>query len=568
MPLGGRVTAKSASKKGRFLCYNMLMVNKTKLHYNGPVVLVVLDGVGIRDAVDYNAVKQAYLETYNQIIKKYPCAKINASGKWVGIPDGDMGNSEVGHNAMGAGEIVLQRSAAVEEAIMQGKAFKEPVWQDTVKRVKDNNATLHFMGIFSDGNVHSNIAHLEKMLEQAKKDGVKRIRIHALIDGRDVPPQSEPKYIQRIEKFVKDLGNPDYKIASGGGRMVITCDRYENDWGMVEQGWRTHVLGEGRQFASATEAVETYRKEQPDLQDQYMPAFVVAENGQPIGTINDGDAVIYLDFRADRAIEIAQAFTYNDFPHFDRVRRPDVRFVGMTEYNEDLHVPQYTLVPTPHFEHPLSYHLAAAGIKQFAISETVKFGHITYYFNGNSYNVPDGEVEKEIPSYTEPFNTRPWMKSAEITDELVAAIESGEYQFLRINYPGGDMVGHFGELQPTVMAMEAIDVCLKRIIEAVNKAGGITIVTADHGNAEELIDEEGNPKTSHTTNLIPFILVDETDNKNKYHLKKGEFGLANVAATVSDLLGVESYKNWLPSMIEIGDKPDKTTRPKYEVIVK
>jgi 2,3-bisphosphoglycerate-independent phosphoglycerate mutase len=282
-----------------------------------------------------------------------------------------------------------------------------------------------------------------------------------------------------------------------------------------------------------------------------MPAFVIAEDGKAIGTINDGDALIYLDFRADRAIEIAQAFTYDDFPHFDRVRRPDVRFVGMTEYNEDLHVPQYTLVSTPVFRRPLSFHLADAGIKQYAISETVKFGHITYYFNGNSYDIPAGEKQEEVSSYTEPFNTRPWMKSAETTDKLLAAIESNEYQFLRINYPGGDMVGHFGELEPTIIAMESIDVCLKRIIEAVNKLGGITIITADHGNAEELIDENGNPKTSHTTNKIPFIFVDETENRKKYQLKKDDFGLANTAATIADLLGVEPDESWLPSMIEV-----------------
>ena len=528
-----------------------MLMNKKKLHYDGPVVLVVLDGVGIREDTSFNAVKKAHLENYNHYIDDYPCAAINASGKWVGIPDGDMGNSEVGHNAMGAGEIVLQRSAAVEQAIMDGKAFTEPVWKDTIKRVVDNGSTLHFMGIFSDGNVHSNIAHLEKMLEQAQKDGVKRVRIHALIDGRDVSPQSEPKYIQRIEKFIVKLGSPDYKIASGGGRMVITCDRYENDWGMVEQGWHTHVLGEGRQFASATEAIETYRKENPGLQDQYMPAFVVADGGKAIGTINDGDALIYLDFRADRAIEIAQAFTYDDFPHFDRIRRPDVRFVGMTEYNEDLHVPQYTLVSTPEFKHSLTKHLAANGFRQYAISETVKFGHITYYFNGNSYDVPTGEVEEEVPSYKEPFNTRPWMKSAEITDKLVAAIESGNYDFLRVNYPGGDMVGHFGELEPTIIAMESIDVCLKRIVDAVNKLGGITIITADHGNAEELIDEKGNPKTSHTTNKIPFALIDDTDNRKLYKVKKGEFGLANVASTITDLLGIEADDAWLPSIIEI-----------------
>ena len=523
----------------------------SKINFHGPVVLVVMDGVGLSDDEKYNAVKQAHLETLERVMREYPCAKLGAAGEYVGVPKDDMGNSEVGHNAMGAGEIVLQRSAAVEEAVNSGKIFESQVWKDIVARLTANHGTLHFMGIFSDGNVHSNIAHLERMLAQAQREGIEHARIHTLIDGRDVPPQSEPKYIQRIEKFIKDLGSPDYKIASGGGRMVITCDRYENDWGMVEQGWRTHVLGEGRQFATATEAIETYRKEQANLQDQYMPAFVVAEGGQPIGTINDGDAVIYIDFRADRAIEIAQAFTYNDFPHFDRVRRPDVRFVGMTEYNEDLHVPQYTLVKTPEFKHTLTKHLSNHGVRQYAISETVKFGHITYYFNGNSHDIPNGEAEEEVPSYKEPFNTRPWMKSAEITDRLIEAIESEEFDFLRINYPGGDMVGHFGELQPTIIAMEAIDICLKRIVEAVNKLGGITIITADHGNAEELIDEQGNPKTSHTTNKIPFALVDETENRKKYTLAKGEFGLANVAATVADLLGVEPDEAWLPSIIEV-----------------
>ena len=524
--------------------------NMSKLNYKGPVVLVVMDGVGLSDNEKYNAVKQAHLETLHSLMEKYPTAKLGAAGEYVGIPKGDMGNSEVGHNAMGAGEIVLQRSAAVENDVNTGEIFNTKTWLDIVERIHQNNSTLHFMGIFSDGNVHSNISHLEKMMAQAQKDGIERIRVHTLIDGRDVPPHSEPKYIQRLEKFVHELGDPDYKIASGGGRMVITCDRYENDWGMVEKGWHTHVLGEGRQFASATEAIETFRKETKDLQDQYMPAFVIANNGEPIGKIQDGDAVIYIDFRADRAIEMAQAFTYNDFPHFDRVKRPDVYFAGMTEYNEDLHVPEHVLVSSPVFKHTLTKHLASRGKKQYAISETVKFGHITYYFNGNSYEVPEGEVEEEVPSYLEPFDTRPWMKSAEITDKLLAAIESQKYDFLRINYPGGDMVGHFADMEATITAMEAIDISLKRIVDAVNKLGGITVITADHGNAEELADADGTPKTSHTTNRVPCIFVDETDNASKYRLSKGDRGLANLASTIAMLLGEEPDEAWLPSIIE------------------
>ena len=516
--------------------------------YKGPVVLVVMDGVGLAEDNPYNAVTQAHLETLHDLMQKYPMAQLGAAGRYVGIPDGDMGNSEVGHNAMGAGEIVLQRSAAVEQA-MDGGAYETQTWLDIKNRLAGTDKTLHFMGIFSDGNVHSNIVHLEKMMAQAQKDGIEHIRVHILLDGRDVPPQSEPKYIQRLENFVHELGDPDYKIASGGGRMVITADRYESNWKMVEDGWNTSVHGIGRQFANATEAVETYRSENPGLQDQYMPAFVIAENGEPIGKIKDGDACIYIDFRADRALEMAMAFTYDDFPHFDRGQRPDVYFAGMAVYNEDLHVPEHVLVESPSFEKPLAFQLAEQSVKQYAISETVKFGHITYYFNGNSHQIPEGEDEEEVPSYVEPYNTRPWMKAAEITDKLVAAIESEKYQFLRINYPGGDMVGHFGEVEPTITAMEAIDISLKRIIEAVNKLGGITIITADHGNAEELMEDD-KPKTSHTTNKVPCIFVDDTENSQRYKLAEGDFGLANIASTIAMLLDKEPASNWLPSIIE------------------
>ena len=520
----------------------------SSFNYKGPVVLVVMDGVGLAEDNPYNAVTQAHLETLHELMQKYPMAELGAAGRYVGIPDGDMGNSEVGHNAMGAGEIVLQRSAAVEQA-MDGGAYETQTWQDIKNRLAGTDKTLHFMGIFSDGNVHSNIAHLEKMMAQAQKDGIEHIRVHILLDGRDVPPQSEPKYIQRLENFIHDLGDPDYKIASGGGRMVITADRYESNWKMVEDGWNTSVHGIGRQFASATEAVETYRRENPDLQDQYMPPFVIAENGEPVGRIQDGDACIYIDFRADRALEMAMAFTYDDFPYFDRGQRPDVYFASVAVYNEDLHVPEHVLVESPHFEKPLAFQLAEQGVKQYALSETVKFGHITYYFNGNSHQIPEGEDEEEVPSYIEPYNTRPWMKAAEITDKLVAAIESEKYQFLRINYPGGDMVGHFGEVEPTIAAMEAIDISLKRIIEAVNKLGGVTIITADHGNAEELM-EDGKPKTSHTTNKVPCIFVDDTENAKSYKLTDGDFGLANLASTITMLLDKEPAANWLPSIIE------------------
>ncbi|MDR3297814.1 MAG: 2,3-bisphosphoglycerate-independent phosphoglycerate mutase [Candidatus Nomurabacteria bacterium] len=522
-----------------------------KLHYKGPVVLVVMDGVGLSDRVEGNAVKAARLDVLNGLMRKYPMAKLGASGKYVGIPDKDMGNSEVGHNAMGAGEIVAQSTKAVDEAIIGGRAFGEPVWQNAIKNVKEHNSTLHFMGIFSDGNVHSNISHLEAMMAQAQKEGVARIRVHILVDGRDVPPQSEPKYIRRFEEFVKSLGSPDYRIASGGGRMLMTADRYENDWGMVEKGWQTSVLGEGRQFANAEDAVMEYRRENPGLQDQYMPPFVIADGGEPIGTINDGDSVIYMDFRADRAIEISVAFTYEDFPYFDRGRRPEIYFAGMTEYNSDTHVPALTIVQSPEFQHPLPEYLASQGVKQYAISETVKFGHITYYFNGNSYDAPEGETDVDVPSDTEPFDTRPWMKSAEITDKLVEAILGGEYGFMRVNYPNGDMVGHFSEMEPTVIALEALDLAIGRVVEATRKMGGMVVITADHGNAEELLDADGVPKTAHTTNPVPCIFVDDTENAQKYELAEGDLGLANIASTVALLLGKEPLEAWLTPIIKI-----------------
>jgi 2,3-bisphosphoglycerate-independent phosphoglycerate mutase len=337
--------------------------------------------------------------------------------------------------------------------------------------------------------------------------------------------------------------------------MTITADRYENDWGMVELGWRTHVLGEGQQFPNATAAVAAYRAADPNLQDQYMPPFVIAENGQPIGTINDGDSVIYFDFRADRAIEISIAFTYDDFPHFDRIRRPQINYVGMMEYNNDTHVPALTLVPPISFQHPLTQFLGEHGLHQYAITETVKFGHLTYYFRGNDPNEVPGETTIEIPSNenTKAFVERPWMQSADITDQLITAIESNQYQFLRVNYPNGDMVGHFAELEPTIVALEAVDLSLKRVIEVVNKLGGITIITADHGNAEELVDEQGGPKTSHTTNRVPCVFVDNTANRHQYQLVEGDFGLANLASTIALLLGLDPDPNWLPPIIKLHD---------------
>ena len=536
-----------------------------KLEYKGPIVLAILDGVGLRREIVGNAVKLAHTEFLNQAAKSYPSMGLAASGEAVGVLKGDMGNSEVGHNTIGSGQVIKQGIARVEDAFGTGAIWQSSAWQDVSKRLRENpESTLHFSGIFSDGKVHSSIEHLKRLIQKAYDEGVKHIRIHAVLDGRDVPPQSAKIYIREIEDFISSLekgslhpGPLDYKIASGGGRMVYVADRYESDWEIVKRGWDAIVWGQADyQFISASEAIDSFRAEDPKIQDQYIPPFVIVDaNGQPIGRVKDGDSFIYIDFRADRAIEIAQAFTYEDFPFFNRGTennsRPDVYFVGMTEYNSDTHVPAHRLVEPIDIHHTLNTFVGDAGLTQLAISETVKFGHITYYFNGNSYDKAPGEEHIEIPSSTLPFDTRPWMKSAEITDRILELAD--EFDFIRLNFPGGDMVGHFAELEPTITAIEAIDIQLARLAKKIDALGGVLIITADHGNAEELTDEKGIAKTSHSTNPVPFIIYDNTENAGKYELDYFPgAGLANIAATIALFLGLESYPDvWHQPLIKL-----------------
>lgn len=389
------------------------------------------------------------------------------------------------------------------------------------------------------------------MIERAYDEGVRKIRIHCVFDGRDVSPESEPKYIERIEKFCAKFKDADFRIASGAGRMVAVADRYGNDWGMVQRGWDMMVHGKApRTFRSAERAIKTLRHEQPYIQDQYLPEFVMIDDDGPIGKVKDGDAFIYYDFRADRAVEIARAFTDEKLDKIKRGKMPKVYFAGMMEYDTDRHIPKNVLVPPVKIEEPLNVFLAKNNITQLAVSETVKFGHVTYYFNGNSYKKATGEKQIEIPSDTQPFDTRPWMKSAEITDTVLANLK--KYKFIRINYPGGDMVGHFAALEPTIVALEAIDIQLARLAHEVDKLGGILLITADHGNAEELLDKNNKPKTSHTTNQVPCIFYDNTKNAKRY--KKASLkdpGLTNVAATVSTLLGLPDYPaRWQKSLVK------------------
>ena len=537
---------------------------------SGPVLTIVMDGVGLAPDNGANAIAKASTPTLDHLMKNYPMVAIRAHGTAVGLPsDDDMGNSEVGHNALGSGQVFAQGAKLVSQSIETGKLFASETWNTLVNGVKSNNSTLHFIGLFSDGNVHSHIDHLKALIDNAKANGVKCVRVHVLLDGRDVGETSALDYVLPFEEYLNTLRSADFDIciASGGGRMQITMDRYEANWTMVEKGWQTHVLGEGRQFASAEEAITTYRNETKVI-DQDLPPFVIAKDGEAVGTINDGDSVIFYNFRGDRSIEISKAFEEGaTFDKFDRKRVPTVLYAGMLEYDGDLHIPSRFLVNPPEITNTMSEYLVGAGVNQLAISETQKYGHVTYFWNGNKSGKFSEELETyiEVPSDVVPFEQRPWMKCAEITDKLIECLKSGEYKYLRVNFPNGDMVGHTGSFLATECSMEALDLQLARLLKVVDELHGVALITADHGNADEMyeIDKKtGAPKaskdgsfkakTSHTLNPVPFIVYDNFYS-DKYSVKtdRCDLGLSSVAATTVNMLGYEAPAIWDESLIDL-----------------
>lgn len=549
----------------------MLKLQKNKFtKRKGPVVLVIMDGVGLGPDYDGNAFNHARKPILADLMKNSMFTKLKAHGTAVGLPsDDDMGNSEVGHNALGAGRIFDQGAKLVQKAIESGDIYTTHIWKELIQKPLSDGTALHFISLLSDGNVHSNISHLLKMLNRASEEGIKKVRVHILLDGRDVPETSALEYVETLENTLSQINTKgyDYKVASGGGRMITTMDRYEADWSIVERGWQAHVLGEARGFKSAKEAIETYRKETPGLTDQYLPSFtIVDDSGKPVGTIEDGDSVVLSNFRGDRAIEISVAFESDNFTKFDRKRKPKVLFAGMMEYDGDLHIPSNYLVIPPSIERPISEYLAAEGVSQYAISETQKFGHVTYFWNGNKSGKFDEKTETyfEVPSDKITFDQRPWMKAAEITDNVIEAVKSGKYPFIRLNYANGDMVGHTGDMEAAVIAMETVDICLKRLLPEIKAAGGIALLTADHGNLDEMyeFDKSGAVKidkktgeiarrTAHTLNPVPFIIYDP-EFKNEYSLSDvKDAGLANVAATILNLLGYEAPEDYNKSLIKI-----------------
>ncbi len=535
------------------------------------LLVVVMDGVGVRQSRYGNAVKLAHTPAMHWLEHNGLYRTLKAHGTYVGLPsDADIGNSEVGHNALGAGRVFDQGAKLIHNAIEEGRIFQGSCWTDLVKQIRERRSTLHLLGLLSDGNVHSHEQHLYAMIRQAKKDGLTRVRLHVLLDGRDVGEKTAEVYVGHLQKVIDDVSGPDFdiRVASGGGRMTTTMDRYEADWSMVHRGWQAHVLGEaGYSFGSILEAVAAFRAQDPALTDQYFPPFVIKEAGKPIGPILDGDAVVLFNFRGDRAIEIARAFTETNFTAFSRVRFPDIFFAGMMEYDGDLHIPPRYLVSPPQISKTLTEYLIKYGLRQFACSETQKFGHVTYFWNGNRSGKFDEALEDyvEIPSDNIHFDLKPWMKAYEITQMTIDKMRSASFDFGRINYPNGDMVGHTGNLNASILAVATVDLCLGRLLDAARETDTVLIITADHGNCDEMFDtnKEGpanwedlprdqwpKPKTAHTVSDVPFYLFDPRK-EQRFRLAPVAVGsIAHIAATALTVLGLPPVADYLPSLVE------------------
>jgi len=525
----------------------------------GPVLLIIMDGVGIGKHDESDGVFLAKTPVLDDLLQIPLQTRLRAHGPAVGLPsDDDMGNSEVGHNAIGAGRVFDQGAKLVNKSIETGAIFESVNWKKAVT-LNDTN-TLHFIGLLSDGNVHSHINQLFSMVKKAAESGIRKLRLHTLLDGRDVFEKSAISYLTPTEELFAGINSKygfDYRIASGGGRMITTMDRYNADWSIVERGWNAHVLGIGRKFKSASEAVQTYYDEDPKATDQYLESFVIADDeGNPVGKIEDGDNVIFFNFRGDRAIEISRAFEEKEFDKFDRVRVPKVFYAGMMEYDGDLHIPSNYLVQPPAIDRTISQYLCAEGVTSFAISETQKFGHVTYFWNGNKSGYINQTLETyvEIPSDKIQFDKAPRMKADEITDKTIELLKSGKYKFGRINYPNGDMVGHTGVPEAIITSVEAVDEGLAKILPVIRELGGIALITADHGNADEMfIEKKGKreTKTSHSLNPVPFIIYDPQFS-DEYRMAAVENpGLTSIAGTILNLLGFENIQDYNTSLIEI-----------------
>jgi len=535
-----------------------------------PLLLVILDGWGIGKESEGNAIYLANTPNMHALqdecMERHLFRSLKAHGPWVGLPtDKDMGNSEVAHNAMGAGRVYEQGAKLVNKAIETKQMFETDTWHAVVDSVISGTATLHLIGLLSDGGVHSNISQLFAILDELATEGAKQVRLHPLLDGRDVPDGSGIEYIAKLEDKLAELNaeyGVDYKIASGGGRMHVTMDRYNSDWNIVKRGWDAHVRGVPEEFEgypgyfhSAQEALECAHEVNPEAKDQFNPSFViVGEDDQPVGKMVDGDSVVLFNFRGDRAIQISRAFDDPDFSDFDRVEYPQVTYAGLLEYDGDMHIPKRFLVFPPHITETIGQYLCGMGVTEFAIAETHKFGHVTYFWNGNNQGYIDPNLEEYVEIHSDPnemIPTHPEMKAREVTDRLIEALQSGQFQFLRVNFANGDMVGHTGLIPACIKAVETLDECVGRLQAVIDDLHGIMIVTADHGNIEEKIDEKGNPITAHSLNPVPFY-VHDSEYAGEYQIDDSleDAGISSIAATIIELLGFVPPENYTPPLLQ------------------
>lgn len=524
----------------------------------GPLVLVVMDGIGIGDASPSDAVFHARTPVLDHLRALPSATSLFAHGTHVGMPsDKDMGNSEVGHNALGAGRVLSQGAKLVAQAVADASLFRGDVWNRALAFAQKNRQALHFLGLLSDGNIHAHIDHLEAMIRAAAQEGIAKVRVHLLTDGRDVAGRSALGYIDRLEACLAECAgsDKDYKIASGGGRMRYTMDRYEADWSMVQRGWDLHVRGRGRAVKCAREGVERFYAED-SRDDQWVEGFVVCDDQGPVGKIESGSSVILFNFRGDRALEISRAFEAETLAELDREGRPEVFFAGMMQYDGDTHTPVNYLVEPPRIDATMGEALAATGKRQLAIAETHKYGHVTYFWNGNKSGAFDPKLERyiEVASELDDLQERPWMRSAEVTDELIRVATASPYDLIRVNYANGDMIGHTGDLRAATMAVEAVDLALGRLVRWVKASSGVLVVTADHGNAEQMFDEKNGErvvKTSHTLNPVPFAIYDPRSSQGGPRLQQDSgAGIGSVAATCLELMGLRAPERMMSSLLD------------------
>lgn len=495
---------------------------------------MILDGYGLRDEKKGNGIAEANTPVMDKLMAEYPFVKGNASGLAVGLPDGQMGNSEVGHMNMGAGRIIYQELTKITKAIADGDFFENKALLAACENAKKNDSALHLFGLVSDGGVHSHNSHIYGLLELAKKQGLQKVYVHCFLDGRDTPPASGKEYVEALEAKMKEIGIGE--VASVMGRYYA-MDR-DKRWDRVELAYRALTKGEGKAAESATAGIQASYDD--GKADEFVVPFVVTENGAPRASIKDGDSVVFFNFRPDRAREITHAFCDDEFDGFAREKKLDLVYVCFTDYDETI-TNKLVAFKKEQITNTFGEFLAAHGKKQVRIAETEKYAHVTFFFNGGVEEPNEGEDRILVPSPKEvaTYDLKPEMSANGVCDKLTEAIRSGKYDVVIINFANPDMVGHTGVENAAIKAIETVDACVGKAVEAVKEVDGVMFICADHGNAEQLVDyETGEPFTAHTTNPVPFILVNADPS---FKLREGG-ALCDIAPTLIELMGLEQPK--------------------------